>query len=342
MVRLNDIKMKPKLITVFILTGIIPLAIVGWWSSRNATDALMHASFNELKAIRNAKKNAIEAFLKERMQDIEILSKSADTHIIIDRFLQYHHEHNIQADAPFDVSTAEYKKIWQEESGDLAGYMTNYGYYDIFIICAKHGHVMYTAAKESDLGTNLSHGSYKDSNLAKLWRTVVETKSAAFQDFEPYAPSNNEPAAFIGYPVFDNSNQLLSVVVLQLSLNAFNQIMQERDGLGETGETYLVGPDKRMRSDSFFDPQRHSVQASFAGTVAKNGVDTQASNNGLAGKSGADIITDYNGNPVLSAYTPLHVGDTTWALIVKINRTEVRRPIPSHPVRGFCPDHFRW
>ncbi len=100
------------------------------------------------------------------------------------------------------------------------------------------------------------------------------------------------------------------VVALQLSLEAINNVMQQRDGMGKTGETYLVGSDKLMRSDSFLDPNGHSVQAAFAGTVASNGVDTEASREALAGKTETKIIIDYNGNPVLSAYAPLEVGDT--------------------------------
>jgi len=327
--KLNDIKMKPKLIALFLLAGIIPLIAVGWWSSQKATDALTKASFNQLEALRSSKKSQIEDFFKERLQDIEILSKSADTFSIIDKFLQYHHDFKIQAEAPYDVSTPQYQQIWEKDSGDLAGYMNDYGYYDIFIICAKHGHVMYTAARETDLGTNLSHGPYKDSGLGKLWRKVLDTHKAVFQDFEPYAPSNNEPAAFIGYPVLDNNGGLLSVVALQLSLESINKIMQERQGMGETGETYLVGQDKLMRSNSFLDPQGHSVKASFAGNVTDNGVDTDASREALAGQVGSKIIIDYNGNPVLSAYTPLQIGDTTWALIAEIDQAEIRQPIQS-------------
>ncbi len=319
--------MKPKLISLFLLAGIIPLILVGWWSSQQAANALMSEAFSELKTLRGVKKNEIKRFFYERMQDIEILSKSADTKKIIEFFFQYHHDFHIQADAPYDVATPEYKQIWEKESGDLASYMTTYGYYDIFIICAKHGHVMYTAAKESDLGTNLSTGPYKNSGLAKVWQRVKTTKKAVFQDFEPYAPSNNEPAAFIGYPVFDDKGALKSVVALQLSIEAVNEIMQQRDGMGETGETYLVGQDKRMRSNSFRDPTGHSVNASFAGDVSNNGVDTQASRNALNGKTGDEIVIDYNGNPVLSAYTPLQIGDTQWALIAEINEAEVNRPI---------------
>ncbi|HIP64656.1 MAG TPA: hypothetical protein EYH10_05265 [Deltaproteobacteria bacterium] len=132
------------------------------------------------------------------------MSKSADTRVTIEHFFMYHHDLDIQADAPYDVSTPEYERVWQKVSGSLDSYMNEYGYYDIFVICAKHVHVMYTAAKEADLGTNLSVGPYKDSGLGKLWRRVVETKKGVFQDFELYAPGNNESASFIGYPVLDD------------------------------------------------------------------------------------------------------------------------------------------
>ncbi len=49
------------------------------------------------------------------------------------------------------------------------------------------------------------------------------------------------------------------------------------------------------------------MKASFAGTVEGNGVDTEAAIGALAGKTDSKIITDYNGNPVLSAYSPLKV-----------------------------------
>jgi methyl-accepting chemotaxis protein len=329
MLRFDDIKMKPKLITLFLIIGIMPMAAVGWWASQQATETLMQKSLDQLEGFRNAKKHQIELFFEERMQDIEILSRSADTSNIIERFLRYHHDQNIQADAPYDISTPEYQSIWSEHSGDLHNYLKKYGYYDIFIICAKHGHVMYTAAKESDLGANLSHGSLRNSGLGKLWQRVVDTRSSVFQDFAPYAPSNDEPAAFIGSPVFDNQGKIFAVVALQVSLDAINKIMQDRAGMGKTGETYLIGPDKLMRSDSYLDPKGHSVKASFAGNVTNNGVDTEASRIALAGKTDAKIIIDYNGNPVLSSFTPLQIGDVTWALLAEIDLAEVKEPIHS-------------
>ncbi|MCP4370954.1 MAG: methyl-accepting chemotaxis protein, partial [Deltaproteobacteria bacterium] len=112
------------------------------------------------------------------------------------------------------------------------------------------------------------------------------------------------------------------VVALQLSIEAINSIMQQREGLGKTGETYLVGTDKLMRSDSYLDPANHSVKASFANPT-KGSVDTEASRQALTGKTGEKIVKDYNGNPVLSAYTPVKIADTTWAMLAEIDEKEV-------------------
>jgi methyl-accepting chemotaxis protein len=327
MPKLNDIKMKPKLIAFFLLIGIIPLLIVGLWSTQKANEALMHGAFNQMSAIRGLKKNQIEALFRHAVDTTEILSRSGDMLLTFTELLKYHKDTNVQADGPYDVSTSRYAQIWQEDGGDLPKYVSKYGYYDLFIICAKHGHVMYTAAKEKDLGTNLSSGPYKNSNLAKMWRQVLDTQETVFMDFESYAPSNNEPASFIGAPVRDSNGQVLAVVALQISLDSINTIMQEREGMGVSGETYLVGPDKLMRSDSFLDKQGHSVTASFAGNITDNGVDTRASREALAGTTDENIILDYNGNPVLSAYMPVHIGNSTWALIAEIDKSEVRQPI---------------
>jgi methyl-accepting chemotaxis protein len=204
-------------------------------------------------------------------------------------------------------------------------YVELYGYYDLFLFTPQ-GDAFYTVAQEADYRTNFMDGEYADSNLGELFRRVMETKTFGMADFAPYAPSDGEPAAFIAQPIVHGGKVEL-VIALQVSLSSINAIMQEREGMGETGETYLVGPDKRMRSDSFLDPEGHSVLASFAGTVAQNGVDTKAVALALSGKEGGEVIKDYNGNDVLSAYAPVQVSGATWAVIAEIDYAEVLAPI---------------
>ncbi|MBF0204791.1 MAG: methyl-accepting chemotaxis protein, partial [Desulfamplus sp.] len=219
-----------------------------------------------------------------------------------------------EAFSPTDASGNEF----------YAKYTNLYGYYDLFLI-NPDGYCFYSVAKESDYQTNLINGKYKDSGLGKLVVKVLDTKSFGFADFQPYAPSNNIPASFIAQPVIHGGVTEI-VVALQLSLKAINEIMQSRDGMGKTGETYLVGQDKLMRSDSFLDPEKHSVKASFA-KPAEGSVDTDAVNQVIAEKTGSAVIMDYNGNPVLSAFTPVKIFDTTWAMIAEIDQAEVREPI---------------
>ncbi|MGB5866374.1 MAG: methyl-accepting chemotaxis protein [Arcobacteraceae bacterium] len=179
---------------------------------------------------------------------------------------------------------------------------------------------MYSQAKESDYGANLKYGILKDSGLGEVWKKVTEKKRAVFVDMKPYAPSANAPAMFLGVPVYTDK-KISSILVFQISDKSINHIMQFRKGYGNSQEDYLVGEDKLMRSDSYLDPKGHSLKESFAN---KNGVDTLAVKDGLAGKSDTQVILDYNNNLVLSSYKPLKLGeDLHWVIISEIDEAEV-------------------
>lgn len=208
----------------------------------------------------------------------------------------------------------------------FAKYIEEYGYYDLFLI-APNGCCFYTVTHEADYQTNLVDGTYADSGLGELTREILETRRFAMADYASYAPSNGDPAAFIGMPIMQHDKVEL-VVALQLSIEAINEVMQESSGMGTTGETYLIGSDNLMRSDSRLDPTNHSVKASFA-DPAKGSVKTDGAKAALAGKDGAEIIIDYNGNPVLSAYRPLDIFGHRWALLAEIDEWEAFQTVSS-------------
>ncbi|MFN1648249.1 methyl-accepting chemotaxis protein [Vibrio rotiferianus] len=197
-------------------------------------------------------------------------------------------------------------------------------FYDIFIV-DEAGDVIYTAAREADYQTNLVAGAYSNSGLGDVYRAVRSGKQFAAVDFAPYAPSNGDPAAFLAVPLKVDGKQWM--VATQMSIDGINQLMNLRSGMGESGETYLVGADFRMRSNSFLDPVGRTIQASFAGTVANNGVDSDAVKLALAGESGVETIIDYNGNPVVSAYSPIDMYGHRWALLSEIDVSEAEQPI---------------
>jgi methyl-accepting chemotaxis protein len=221
--------------------------------------------------------------------------------------------------AEIDVAEAFCPKADGSATDYFTAYNNLYGYYDLFLV-SPNGYCFYTVCREADYQTNFVSGKYKDSNLGELVREVLNSGRFGFADFQPYAPSNGTPAAFIAQPVINNGKTDV-VVALQLPLDHINSIMGIRSGMGESGETYLIGPDKLMRSDSFLDPTNHSVAGSFANPTLGS-VDTEAATAALNGETGAKIISDYNGNPVLSAYTPVNVFGAKWGLLAEIDESE--------------------
>jgi methyl-accepting chemotaxis protein len=210
-------------------------------------------------------------------------------------------------------------------------YIEKYGYYDLFLIDPK-GKIFYTATKEADFNTNIIDGTYSNSNLGNLVKEIKQSKRYGFIDFAPYAPSNNAPSAFIAQPLLDNQNQPSIYIALQLPLEGIQKIMGIRKGMGETGESYLVGEDLKMRSNSFLDPIGHSVKASFAGSIEKNGVDTEAVERALSKENNTDIISDYNNNPVLSSFDYIDFGNFKWAILSEMDEPEAFASIRSNTI----------
>ena len=367
--RLKDIKMKPKLIGLFLIVGIIPLVIVGWWASRLTTESLMEKSFGQLESVRGIKKAQIENFFGERQGDMGVLMETVNTlrqeaiaKLIAIRqikksqietfFSERMGDAQVLANNPYtrqalkEMQTAfaaggginggKFKGRANERYDAPAGfrlahdrhfpvfkdYMVQYGYYDIFLMGPDNGDTYFTVTKEADFG---QRASQTRSSLQDAWRIAAQEGRVALSDTKPYAPSAGVPAQFVAAPIKENG-RVIGVLALQISLDAVNGIMKERSGLGKTGETYLVGPDQLMRSDSFLDSENHSVAASFK-NPSKGKVDTEASRAAISGKMGADIIIDYNGNPVLSAYIPVKTGDVTWGLLAEIDVAEAFSPV---------------
>lgn len=258
----------------------------------------------------------------EQEGDLNVLSRSEDLHNLVNDLIHVHDELQVKKHEPYPVNNPLAKEKIAEHEAFFQGYLKDYGYYDVFVVCEKHGHVMYSGAKESDFGANLSQGELKNSGLAEVWQKTKKNNKVTFVDMKPYAPSNNAPAMFVGTPVVENG-KTKAILVFQISASYITNIMQYRQGYGESQEDYLVGPDKLMRSDSYLNPKDHSLNASFANTITGS-IDTAATRAAFAGQSNTEIINDYNGNSVLSAYSPLTIGDDiTWAILSEIDEAEV-------------------
>ena len=133
-----------------------------------------------------------------------------------------------------------------------------FGYHDLMIVDPETLRVVYTVAKQVDLGTSLISGPYCKTHLSEVvtqCRDDSKHDSVYLVDFESYEPSRGAPAAFICSPIADRTGQLTGILVIQLKIDEIDRVISGgrgwvRDGLGRTGDSGIVGPDYLMRTTS--------------------------------------------------------------------------------------------
>jgi class 3 adenylate cyclase len=251
--------------------------------------------------------------------------------------------------APGDKSS--YSAAHQKFHKLFARAATVFGYEDVMLIDAETLEVIYSFQKSTDFATNLETGPYSNSNLAEAMRKLRKTRDMddfKVVDFEPYRPNWGAPMGFVASPIFDGP-RMIGLLALQFPIENFNRITTgnynwKAEGLGDTGECYLVGPDKTMRSRSRFmyenpkgfvaEMRQRGIPRAAMDQVERQGnvlnampVNTPSAERALQGQDGIDIITDYRGEEVLSAYGHLDLNSLRWAVITEIDTAEAFRPV---------------
>lgn len=235
-----------------------------------------------------------------------------------------------------------------------------FNFYDVFLVDLEAGDIVYSTYKETDFATNLYYGPYRSSNLADLARKLqsnADLESATWVDFSSYRPSYGAPAAFVGIPLTDDTGRTVGGLCFQLPIDEINKIMTgdqnwEKDGLGASGETYLVGEDFMMRSISRFYLQdtigfgqslinigkrQEEVDKmyQFGTTILQQRIRTEGVIKALEGKSDVAVINDYRAVPVISAYAPLQLEGFNWVILAEKDVAEANIPVDNFRQRMF-------
>ena len=316
----QNISIKTKMIVILISALILLSLILGVIAVSTIKSSLIEKSYNILTSSRDAKAKQIKSFFYQNISDIRILSETNNIKNLVKDLNFIYTKLDVQNTKKYPIAHELTKKLTKTHEDFFQKFAKEYSYYDIFILSLENGHVMYSQAKERDYGENLKFGNLKNSGLGEIWQKVKKYKKAVFVDMKPYKPSANEPAMFLAKPVLIQ-NKMEAIVVFQISDKKINDIMHLRAGYGKSQEDYLVGKDKLMRSDSYLNPKDYSLKASFANNTK---IDTNASNEALSGKQDTKIIKDYNGNLVLSSYTPIKIDENIhWAILSEIDEAEI-------------------
>ncbi|GAB3597720.1 adenylate/guanylate cyclase domain-containing protein [Microbacterium tumbae] len=243
---------------------------------------------------------------------------------------------------------------YAEAAGRYGDYFTRLideaGYEDALLLNLD-GDIVFTAYKGVELGTNLTTGPYRDTVLAQAYADAIATNSVntvLLTDFERWIPSLNVPAMWVVSPV-GNDDRITGAIAFQVSIDAINDLTTgnegwKQQGLGDTGEVYLVGLDDLMRSSSrrlIEDPDSYARFAidggtppsvaervvEVGGTVLLQPINTFAVTEAQAGRTGTTTGPGYLGIDSVTAYAPLEIEGLDWVIIARIDSAEAFGPV---------------
>jgi len=264
------------------------------------------------------------------------------------QYLQYYY---IAGNASAIEQKGNYSELHDKYHPILLNLQEKFGYGNLFLIDFNSGDIVYSAEKAVDYGTSLDRGPYRRSNLAKVVEAVRENPGRGFVqvvDFAPYVPVYAAPTAFLAAPIY-NGSHIVGILAIQLPVERIDSELSgdkdwEKNGLGKTGQAYLVGSDLLMRSTSRFlreDPEGYisslrqvglSEQAlnlveQFETSALLQPVDNETNESALAGVTTTEVVEDYRGVPVLSSSAPLKIEGLNWVIQAEIDRAEAFQPV---------------
>jgi len=202
------------------------------------------------------------------------LAKSIEGNLVVNsyyptsnpaRYLQYYYIANNtepvekRSDMLLSNEKSNYGKAYNLYQKKFRDIIKRLDYSDLFLIDPDSGDVVYSVAKKTDFASNLFTGPYNNTNLAQVFKDIRSKKVQGvveLTDFSFYPASYNSPAAFIAGSIYQG-NKRIGILAVRISVDQINQILANKtnwkeDGLGSSGETFIVGDDLRPRSANRF------------------------------------------------------------------------------------------
>ena len=336
--KLDDVKISWKLPILIVALSVLAASVTALFGYLGARHSVIAEAENKLLTAAEARALAVGHWLKAIEDDLEIQTVNPAVIDAIDRFaiawdriegdrtayLQkwYITDNPHPTGAKDNLTVAEDGSLYSNVHKSFHPYFhklqKDRGYYDVFLFDT-NGNLVYSVFKELDYATNIVTGQWAGSDLGAAFRAARDARGAAvFTDFKPYAPSNGAAASFIAQAVMNKAGRVAGVVAFQMPIGGLNGLMQENTGLGETGQTYLVGADKLMRNDSLMTEGDDLLSVSR---------DTEAVAKGLNGEQGYVETVDISGAPSYAAYSSVAFKGATWAVVAEQSASEMLAPV---------------
>ena len=295
--------MKYKLIVMFVVTGLIPVLILGILLSSRAADELETNALNENSTFLSLKSDEINDYYEERRGDGRVLAATADVF------------EGLEAVESFGANSAEWQDQYEHIDRLFEVAVEEYGFRDIFLT-DNTGEVVLASVYEEELeGNDLSDRDYLISSLSG-----EQTWSELF-----YSDFIDDYTIVLSTPVFEGGggNQVAGSVNILIDQTVMDQIVHNGvEGLGVSGDTYIIDEDGLLLTNTRLGEYSEDAAMNHQVNTEMTRALTEAVAQGNTETTNTGIYDDYLGNAVLGSGGIVQVGDTMGALIVEVDEEE--------------------
>ncbi len=197
------------------------------------------------------RRSKIDTYFSEILIDLNLQSRSeANSRILQNLISAYTISDNSLNDF---VKSYRSVRITEYQCVDLRNLNQIKGYRNIYLIDNK-GNILFTADDVSEIGTNVF---MKNTLFAKACKKALDTGKPTFSDFELY--DNKEITGFLAEVILNDSGDKIGLIVFQIDTQKIDKIVAQASMIYKTYDTYLVGEDLKMRTNSILDTQKTAL-----------------------------------------------------------------------------------
>lgn len=297
--RVKKFFLNPKIIIplTFLVLVNITVGITAYLYAEKNEQLSYTLAFKHLEVLNNIKEHKLKLFFQHRLTDIKTLA--------------------------YDNSILEISQgiTNKQNSSYISNYLNQYEYNDLLLLDPKNAKIVFSAKNKTFIGQKIDSKIFYNSNIEKLYKNVLDTSQTHISDTEFSVFNTDMPYFLFATPV-QKKGKLLNILVLVMPANAIDEIIYFRDGMEKTAESYMVGSDHLLRSNSYLK-KTFNLKNSFT-EPQKYKISTKAVKEALAGKNSHEIIKDYRDVDVLSVYKPFIFDTIHWALISELDESELK------------------
>ncbi|HEV8344064.1 MAG TPA: sensor histidine kinase [Candidatus Binatia bacterium] len=287
-----------KITLGYLLLSLIPILAIGILAYRNSRASLENEIIDKLQAVAENKSYIIKSWLRDQLSDAANLAGNTDVRALLSPAFRVVYP-NLVAQTPEGRMERVKTLITSLQE-------TNPSYVDM-LIADNEGRVIASSSKAL-----LQEGK----SVSEIGLTKLEKNEAFFVSPVFFSYIAQLHVFVISTPIHDNNAIVVGNAILEVDLRPIHRLLEERSGLGNTGEVLLVDHDFRMLTHSRFSEES---------TLLKLLPDNAAWRAGIDGKPGEANYRDYRDVPVIASYLPLR--EMGAVLIAKKDQSESFSPV---------------